>query len=67
MKLRDLKIKSPAELEKLLLEFCQKKQQLTFKVANKQLKNVRELRLAKKTVARVKTLLNEVKRKVNAK
>lgn len=64
MKLRDLKTKSAAELEKLLMEFCQKKQQLTFKVANKQLKNIRELRLAKKTVARIKTILQEMKRSV---
>ncbi|MBI5076899.1 50S ribosomal protein L29 [Candidatus Falkowbacteria bacterium] len=60
MKLRDLKTKTGDELKKVLSEYCQKKQQLTFKVANKQLKNIRELRLVKRTIARIKTIQNNL-------
>lgn len=59
MKIRELRNKTEAELEKMFKEFAMKRQVLEFKVAGKQLKNVRELRAVKKTIARVLTLLQE--------
>lgn len=59
MKAKELKNKSKEELEKIFNESCTKLQELRFKVANKQLKNVREIRDLRKTVARIKTLLNQ--------
>jgi large subunit ribosomal protein L29 len=59
MNTKELRKKSTEELERLYIDFCQKRQQLGFKVASKQQKNVREFREAKKTIARVITLLKE--------
>lgn len=56
MKIRELEKKSSEELEKLYIDFCQKRQQLNFKVASKQLKNVREVRDVRKTIARILTI-----------
>ncbi len=61
MKIKELREKKQADLEKMLLELTQKIQDLNFKDANKQLKNVREIRMVKKTIARIKTLLKESK------
>ena len=63
MKLKELRAKSQEELEKLYRDFCLKRQEFSFKVANKQLKNVREFRDVKKTLATILTLLNENKKK----
>ncbi len=57
MKLRDLKDKSTEELQKLYHDLCVKQQDLNFKVASKQLKNVRDLRKNKITIARILTIL----------
>lgn len=59
MKIRELRNKTEAELEKMFKEFAVKRQALEFKVAGKQLKNVRELRAVKRTIARILTLLKE--------
>ncbi|NQT50032.1 50S ribosomal protein L29 [Candidatus Kuenenbacteria bacterium] len=59
MKTKELKVRSTEELEKLYIEFCQKRQQLNFRVASRQQKNVRELRDAVKTIARILTILKE--------
>jgi ribosomal protein L29 len=61
MKIKELNNKGKGELQKLFQEFCQKRQDLEFKIANKQVTNVRELRDVKKTIARLLTLLNKVK------
>ena len=61
MKLKELKNKTDEELTRLHAESCEKLQDLQFKVANQQLKNVREIRLEKKTIARVLTLLRTEK------
>jgi len=61
MKLRDLKLKSKVELEKMLTELCEKRFDFEVKAAGKQLKDVRELRDLKLTVARIKTLLKNLK------
>jgi len=63
MKLKELKNKTNDELKRLHAEFCEQLQDLQFKVANQQLKNVREIRLKKKTIARILTLL-KVERQV---
>jgi large subunit ribosomal protein L29 len=63
MKFKELKNKSAAELEKILFEWRQKLIQLKFKAAADQLKNVRELRQTKKTIARILFLLKQLKEK----
>jgi len=59
MKLRELKLKATDELNRMLLDLCEKRQELNFKVANKQLKNVRDIRKARTNVAQIKTILKE--------
>ena len=62
MKSKELKNKSEAELQKSLSENRQKIQELNFKDANRQLKNVRELRVTKRDNARILTVLNANKK-----
>lgn len=57
MELKELKLKTEKELKQILNEYRDKLRELRFKDANKQLKDVREIREVKKTVARVLTLL----------
>ena len=64
MKTKELRLKQTEELTRLYNELCQKRQQLNFKVANKQLKNVRELRKVKKTMATILTLFQEAKKRI---
>ncbi len=59
MKTKEIRAKQTEELEKMYLELCQKRQQLNFKVAGKQLKNVRELRDVKRSSAKILTILKE--------
>ncbi len=59
MKAKELRGKSKEELEKIFTENCIKLQELKFRVANKQIKNIREVRDLKKDIARIKTLLNQ--------
>jgi ribosomal protein L29 len=56
MKIKELKDKSKPEQEILLKSSQEKLRELRFKVAVKQLKNVREVRNLKKTIARILTL-----------
>jgi ribosomal protein L29 len=57
MEYKELKTKSEPEWQKLLAETRQKLQQLQFKVASNQLKNLREIRQAKKLIAQILFLL----------
>jgi len=57
MEFKELKDKTEKELRQFLGESRDKLRDLRFKDANKQLKNVREIRLIKRTIARVLTLL----------
>jgi len=57
MELKELKLKTEKELKQILNKFRDKLRDLRFKDANKQLKDVREIRVIKKTIARVLTLL----------
>ena len=58
MEFKELKSKTEPELKQLLNESRDKLRDLRFKDANKQLKNVREIRVIKKTIAKVLTLIN---------
>lgn len=58
MELKELKKKSISDLHRILAESRDKLRDLRFKDANKQLKNVREIRKLRQTVARILTLLN---------
>ena len=57
MELKELKLKTEKELKQILNKFRDKLRDLRFKDANKQLKDVRAIRVIKKTIARVLTLL----------
>ncbi|MDP2709244.1 MAG: 50S ribosomal protein L29 [bacterium] len=61
MDLSELKIKSEKELNQILSESREKLRDLRFKDANKQLKNVREIRGVKKLIAQAITLINAKK------
>ncbi len=61
MEYKELIKQSKAELNRILTESRDKLRDLRFKDANKQLKNVREIRLIKKTIAQILTLLNKNK------
>ncbi len=51
-----LKDRTPEGLNQDLKEASEKLQTLEFKLSSNQVKNVREVRLLKKTIARIKTL-----------
>lgn len=55
----ELREKNVVELEKLLREKREELRTLRFKVSADQHKNVRELRAARKTIARLETLIHE--------
>ena len=61
MDFKELNKKKTNDLHKLLAETREKLRDLRFKDANKQLKNVREIRQLRVTVARILTLLNKEK------
>ena len=58
MNYKELKIKKEVELHKILSEYRDRLRELRFKIANKQLKNIREIRIVRKTISRILTLLN---------
>ncbi|MDD4332731.1 MAG: 50S ribosomal protein L29 [Patescibacteria group bacterium] len=59
MEWKELKMKTEKELHSLLMEHRNKLKELRFKDANKQLKNVREIRVTREVISRVLTLLNK--------
>lgn len=59
MEIKELTTKTPVELKKLLVESQEKLRELRFKDSNKQLKNVRSIRVLKQDIARINTLLNK--------
>ena len=61
MDIKELKIKKVGDLHNSLAETRDKLRELRFKDANKQLKDVREIRTVKKTIARILSLLNNNK------
>ena len=58
MEIKELKNKNINELQKLLAEQREHLRQSRFKDAAKQLKNVREIRVIKKDIAQILTLIN---------
>ncbi|MFH1255626.1 MAG: 50S ribosomal protein L29 [bacterium] len=58
MEIKELKNKTEKELNQFLAESRGKLKDLRFKDANKQLKDVREIRIAKKDIAKILTLIN---------
>ena len=63
MKFKELQKKDERELQKTLQEFREKYQEMKFKVANNQLKNIRDIRKIKKNIAHILFLLKN--RKLN--
>lgn len=59
--LKQLRNKSKEELEKLLLDSSKKLQDLKFNLAVGKVKNVRSIKVFKKDIARILTILNEMK------
>jgi ribosomal protein L29 len=59
MDIKELKVKSKEELNKLLSDNRDKLRDLKFKVANRQLKDVRGIRKLKREIARMLTVLNK--------
>lgn len=55
MKYKELKNKNVKELDELLNETRDELRQLSFKAGENQLKNVRKIRIAKKTIAQILT------------
>lgn len=58
MEIKELKTKSSAELHRLLAQYRDKLREMRFKDSNRQLKNVREIRQIRETIARILTVLN---------
>jgi len=58
MEFKELQKKKESELHKSLAESRDTLRDLRFKVASKQLKDIREIRVVKKTIAKILTLLN---------
>jgi ribosomal protein L29 len=66
MEYKELKKKREGELHRILAESRDKLRDLRFKDANKQLKNIREIRKLKKTIAQTLTLLNNKQKIANS-
>lgn len=61
MKTVELRKKDKNELEKSVHDLSKKISDLRFKFSSNKLKNVKEINLAKKELARTLTILNEIK------
>ncbi len=56
--MKELTTKTTADLHKLLAQSREKLRELRFKDSNRQLKNIREIRQTRETVAQILTVLN---------
>ncbi|MCK4540120.1 50S ribosomal protein L29 [Candidatus Parcubacteria bacterium] len=63
MEFKELKKKEEKDLHRILAEKRDYLRELRFKDANKQVKNVREIRIIRQTIARILMLLNSKKEK----
>jgi len=61
MKIKEIREKNIEELKKLLSEKRELVRGFRFDIAAKQVKNVREMRLNKRDIARILTILKETK------
>lgn len=59
VKAKELRIKPEEELNQLLSESQKKLRELRFNLASGKVKNVRTIRVLKKDIARILTILNE--------
>lgn len=59
MKIKDLREKTEKDLNKMLAAEKERVRDLRFKVSQRQLKNLREAREAKKVIARILTIKKE--------
>jgi len=59
MEFKELKTKNTKELQTLLDVNREKLRELRFKDSNKQLKNIREIRVVRNLIAQILTLLNK--------
>ena len=57
MKIQELRPKSVKELQKILGENQDRLRDLRFRISQKQVKNIREIRVVKRTIARILMLL----------
>ncbi len=63
-KTRELRLKQEEELNQLLSESQKKLRELRFNLASGKVKNVRTIRVLKKDIARILTILNEKSKKI---
>ncbi|MBU1046139.1 50S ribosomal protein L29 [Patescibacteria group bacterium] len=63
MKAKELKIKSEAELKKIVFSDREKLRVLRFDLAAGKVKNVKEMRNRRKDIAKILTILNQKKHK----
>ena len=61
MDFKELTTKDKGELQKLLDVNREKLRDLRFKNSNKQLKNIREIRVTKELIAQILTLISRIK------
>jgi len=61
MKIKELKLKSDNELKTLLAESRNNWREMRFKVAQRQLKKVSDIKAVKKTIAQILTILKQRK------
>jgi len=61
MKIKELREKNSGELKKLLIEKREYARKLRFDISAKQIKNTKDLKNTKRDIARILTLINEVK------
>lgn len=59
MKIKDIKDMKKAELERNLTELRNKSTKMKFDISGKQVKNHREIRVVKKDIARILTVLGK--------
>jgi len=59
MKIQELRNKQTSELHRILQESKDKLRDLRFRVSQKQVKNIREIRVVKKTIAKILMLLKQ--------
>lgn len=59
MEFKELQTKDKKELQKLLVVNREKLRELRFKDSNKQLKNIREIRVVRNLIAQILTLSNK--------
>ena len=64
VKTEELRLKQKEELNQLLSESQKKLRELRFNLAGGKVKNVRTIRVLKKDIARILTILNEKSKKI---